>query len=63
MDEIARGTRYLFILALALILFAYWAGANQLAKTALSGINTIGLTYTGRDSQGRFANYPSGGPK
>lgn len=63
MDEISRGARYLFILALALILFAYWAGANQLAKTAISGINTIGLTYTGRDSQGRFAAYPSGGPK
>lgn len=63
MDEISRGVRYLFILALFLIAAAYWAGVNQLGKTAITGINQIGLTYTGRDSQGRFAAYPSGGPK
>ena len=60
MDEVSRGVRYLFILALFLIAAAYWAGVNQLGQTAISGINTIGLTYTGRDSSGKFANYPGG---
>lgn len=62
MDEVDRTIRYLFILALVLILVAYWAGANQLAGTTLSGINTLGLTFTGRNTQGQFAAYPSNAP-
>ena len=62
MDEIDRTIRYLFILSVLLIFLAYWAGANQLFKTGGAVLNQVGLTYTGRDSSGRFAAYPSGGP-
>lgn len=62
MGDVDRTIRYLFILALALILVAYWAGANKLAGTTLSGINTLGLTFTGRDQQGNFASYPANAP-
>ena len=62
MDEIERTTRYLFILALMLILVAYWAGANKLLGTTIGGVNTLGLTYTGRNAAGQFAAYPTGAP-
>lgn len=50
--------QYLFILALVLILVAYFAGANQLGQTAFAGVNSLGLTFTGRNNQGQFASYP-----
>lgn len=62
MSNGAKLFNYLFILALALIVLAYWAGANQLLKTGFSGVNTLDLTATGRNSQGQFAAYPTGGP-
>lgn len=62
MDEAGRTIRYLFVLAVLLVVLAYFAGANQLAKTGLAGLNTLGLTFTGRNSQGQFAAYPTGGP-
>ena len=60
MDELGRTTRYLFILAVILILVAYYAGANSLGKTIFGGINTLGLTFTGRNDKGQFAAYPKG---
>lgn len=62
MDEIGRTERYLFILALVLMGLAYWAGGKQLLGTIFSGVNQIGETYTGRDSSGKFAAYPTGAP-
>lgn len=62
MNEVDRTIRYLFLLAIALLAFAYYAGANKLLGTGISGVNTLGLTFTGRNSQGQFANYPTGGP-
>lgn len=62
MDEIGRTERYLFVLALALMILAYWAGANKLLGTLFAGANALDLTATGRDQQGHFAAYPSGGP-
>ena len=62
MGEVDRTVRYLFILALVLIVVAYWAGANQLANTTLQGVNTLGLTFTGRNQQGQFASYPTNAP-
>lgn len=53
-----KTVQYLFILALILILVAYFAGANQLGQTAFSGINSLGNTFTGRNQQGQFASYP-----
>ena len=60
MDEFSRTIRYLFILALILIVVAYFVGANQLLGTTFSGVNTLGLTFTGRNAAGQFAPYPTG---
>lgn len=62
MDEFARTTRYLFVLGVLLVILAYWAGANKLLGTGLAGVNTLDLTATGRDAQGRFAAYPGNAP-
>ena len=59
MDTLNRTVSYLFILSLILILVAYYAGSNALLGTFFSGVNTIGQTYTGRDSSGKFAAYPT----
>lgn len=58
METADRTIRYLFILALILILVAYWFGAEKLTGTTLGGINTLGLTFTGRNAAGQFAAYP-----
>ena len=62
MEEIDRTVRYLFILGLLLIAVAYWAGTNKILGTIFSGVNTLDLTATGRNSSGQFAAYPTGGP-
>jgi hypothetical protein len=59
MDTLNRTVSYLFILSLVLIVVAYWAGSNAVLGTIFSGANTVGLTYTGRDSSGKFAAYPT----
>lgn len=59
MSEAARTINYLFILAFVLIVVAYWAGSQQLLQTGFSGVNQLGLTFTGRNSQGQFAAYPA----
>jgi hypothetical protein len=61
MDTLSRTISYLFILSLVLIVVAYWAGSNAVIGTLFSGTNTIGQTFTGRDSTGKFAAYPTGG--
>ncbi len=62
MSEIERTIRYLFILGFLLIVVAYWAGSNKILGTLFSGVNTLDLTATGRNAQGQFAAYPTGGP-
>mgnify|MGYP001585148408 CR=1 FL=1 len=62
MDEVSRTVNYLFILAALLIVVAYWAGSNKILTTVFSGANTLDLTATGRNAQGVFAAYPTGGP-
>ena len=61
MDTLQRTISYLFILSLVLILVAYWAGSNAVLGTLFSGTNTLGLTFMGRNAQGQFAAYPTGG--
>jgi hypothetical protein len=58
METADRTMRYLFILALVLILVAYYVGANSLGGTLFSGVNQLGLTVTGRNAQGTFSGYP-----
>lgn len=60
MDEYDRTLRYLFILALVLIGVAYYVGSTNVLGSLFSGVNTLGLTFTGRDSKGNFAAYPGG---
>lgn len=57
MGEFQRTTRYLFILALVFLFLAYYAGANQLGQTGFAGVNSLGLTFTGRNQQGQLAGY------
>lgn len=61
MDELGRTTRYLFILALVLVLVAYNVGAGNLGRIFFAGLNQTGNTFTGRNQQGQFAAYPAGG--
>jgi hypothetical protein len=62
MSEFQRGITYLFVLAFFLVLVAYYAGANKLLGTGVAGLNTLGLTFTGRDASGQFAAYPANAP-
>lgn len=55
-----QAIRYLFILALVLILVAYFAGSTQLFSTFGTQIGNLGLIFTGRNQQGQFASYPTG---
>lgn len=55
--------RYLFILALVLIVVAYFAGSSGVLNSLLSGLGNLGLVFTGRNSQGNFAAYPSSSGK
>jgi hypothetical protein len=62
METLDRTIRYLFILSFVLIVVAYYAGSNKILGTLFSGTSQLGLTFTGRDSSGKFAAYPAGGP-
>jgi hypothetical protein len=53
-----RTIRYLFFLAVLLMLLAYYVGAKGLFGAIFSGVNQLGLTFTGRTSSGQFAAYP-----
>ena len=57
MDNVERTIRYLFFLAVLLMLLAYYVGAKGLAGTLFSGVNQLGLTFTGRTKSGQFAGY------
>lgn len=50
------------VLAVILIVVAYYQGSTQVAKTGFNGINQLGLTFSGRNQQGQFAPYPGGAP-
>ena len=52
MSDVELTIRYLFILAVILVLVAYWAGSNELLGTGIAGVNTLGLTFTGRNAAG-----------
>jgi hypothetical protein len=52
---------YLFWLSVLLIMAAYFVGVSTDASVFGGVINSLGNTFTGRNSQGQFANYPSGG--
>lgn len=57
METADRTIRYLFILAVLLILVAYYVGTQKVGETLFGGVNTLGLTFTGRNASGQFAGY------
>jgi hypothetical protein len=52
--------RYLFLLAVLLIVVVYFVGASTLTATIGNTLVKIGYAFTGRNAQGQFANYPGG---
>jgi hypothetical protein len=60
MNEASTFGRYLFWLALFLIGVAYFAGFVADTGALKDAINSLGLTFTGRNAQGNFASYPGG---
>ena len=61
MDEFGRTVRYLFILAILLIVVAYWAGSTKVLAGLFSGTTALDYAVTGRNASGAFAAYPTGG--
>lgn len=53
--------RYIFYLSLFLIAVAYYVGTTGVLKQAGQSLGSLILASTGRNAQGQFANYPSGG--
>lgn len=62
MNEVGAITRDLFLLALILILAAYFAGTTAVGKTFFAGLNQILLTSTGQKAGGGFNAYPANAP-
>lgn len=58
---LAEGEHDLFLLALVLLVLAYFAGfTSDVGAVKDAGIGLINVA-TGRNAQGQFANYPGGG--
>lgn len=53
--------RYAFLLMALLIVVAYFVGASTETKALAAGMTTLIDALTGRNSNGQFAAYPSGG--
>ena len=54
--------RYLFILALVLIVVAYFAGSTKVLGSLGTQVGNLGNIFTGRNpTTGAFAPYPTGG--
>jgi hypothetical protein len=52
--------QYSFYLILILIVVAYFKGTTNVLGTLFSGANTVINTLQGRDSKGKFSDYPQG---
>lgn len=57
----SKGLFYLAVLTGMLMILAYYVGASNLLSTGGSVAQKLGYTFSGRDAQGHFANYPQGG--
>lgn len=53
--------RYIFWLSLFLIAVAYYIGTTGIMKQAGQSLGSLILVSTGRNAQGQFAAYPTGG--
>lgn len=64
MEDVAnRALFYGFVLALVLIAVVYYIGLSTDAPALASSMRTLVYAFTGRNSSGKFADYPSGGSK
>jgi len=55
----SRTLWYMFIIMLALIAAVYFVGVVTDARAFFAGVNQLVLSLTGRDSSGKFAQYPT----
>lgn len=62
MSEVDKALTYIFALSVILILVAYYAGTQRVISTGAGALVSLINTATGRNAQGQFAAYPSGGP-
>ena len=53
--------QYIFLLSALLIVVAYFVGAATETNSLASGLTKLVMAVTGRNAQGQFASYPSGG--
>lgn len=53
--------RYIFILSALLIFVAYFVGASTDTNALAAGVTKLVYAITGRNSQGNFVAYPTGG--
>lgn len=51
----------LFILAILILVLAYFKGFRSDAGVSGNILNKLGLTFTGRNQSGQFAAYPTNG--
>ena len=61
MTEVDKALTYIFWLSMVLILVAYYIGSTNLLAQIGSTVGSLILTSTGRDQNGKFAAYPTGG--
>jgi len=61
MGEVDKLIGVLAFLAGLLIVVAYFTGFTSDVNSVGSVVNNLGNTFTGRNSQGAFAAYPTGG--
>jgi hypothetical protein len=53
--------KYVFLLSMALLALAYYAGFSSDVSAFLGGATALVYAVTGRDKNGKFAVYPGGG--
>lgn len=58
MDTVNKAMFYAFVLALILIAVVYFVGVRTDVGALGAAFNSLGLTLTGRDQSGQFAQYP-----
>lgn len=62
MNPSERALYYIFILSLVLIVVVYFAGSTNVLQTLGTQFGNLLNISTGRNTQGQFAGYPTGGP-
>lgn len=56
-----QAIRYFFVLSAILMIIVYFRGSVAVTGAFSEMVRTISYALTGRNKEGNFANYPSGG--